>query len=111
MDFNSIPSKINTETAITPATQSAGSGNWQNPNLPLNRERVYITAVLSGYAQGETEVVSGAAFGNSIPAAVAGFTAGELGVIAPTYPIAFASPLSCTGVHGATIGTIAYYIQ
>ncbi len=89
MDFNSIPSKINTDTAITPATQSAGSGVWQNPNLPLNRDRVYITAVLA----------SGS------------FNAGEYGSLTNVGPVAFSSPISCTGVDGATAGTIAYYIQ
>ena len=89
MDFNSIPSKINTGATIAPPSQSSASGVWQNPNLPLNRDKVYITAILKSTA----------------------FNAGEHGALTAVGPVAFSSPIPCTGVDGATAGTLAYYIQ
>ena len=89
MNFDSIPSKINTGSEIAPPTQSAGSGNYGLPSLPLNRDSVYITAILKATS----------------------FTAGEHGSLASVGPVPFSSPIQCTGVHGATAGTIAYYIQ
>ena len=89
MNFDSIPSKINTAVTITPPAQSAGSGNYGQPSLPLNRDNVYITAILKS-----TNLV-----------------AGEHGSLTSVGPVTFPSPIKCTGVHGATIGTLAYYIQ